>query len=132
MLDNVGYTEQAGEKPLVADPSDARLDVFPGEPDRRATTTTQQRGVKTVQATAYGNTITYTPEDRAAARARRRPDHRVARRRRSATRSASTSASSSTAPITTDHVNLVQPLERRPQPLDHEGASSTFDGGTRS
>ncbi len=67
VLDNVGYTEQAGEKPLVADPNDARLPLFPGQP-ASALTTTQQRGIKSIQATAYGNTISYTPEDRAAAR----------------------------------------------------------------
>src|SRR5262249_55661984 len=30
---NVGYTEQAGESPLAADPTDNRLDVFPGAGD---------------------------------------------------------------------------------------------------
>ena len=95
VLDNVGYTEQAGEKPLVDDPNDARLPVFPGEP-ADALTTTQQRGVKTIQASAYGNTITYTPEDRAARGARRRHLDRVARRGARAMRSVSTSACSST------------------------------------
>jgi arabinofuranan 3-O-arabinosyltransferase len=64
VMDNVGYTEQAGEKPLAVDPSDARLDTFPKAGDD-ASTVTDQQGVKTVQATAYGNPITYTPEDRA-------------------------------------------------------------------
>ena len=41
----------------------------------------QQRGVKTIQATAYGNTITYTPEDRAARALDGDIDDRVARRR---------------------------------------------------
>ena len=55
------------------------------------------------------------------ARARRRPDHRVARRGVRQRDRAVHPPRSSTAPITTDHVNLVQPLERRPQSLDHEG-----------
>jgi arabinofuranan 3-O-arabinosyltransferase len=63
--ENVGYTEQAGEQPLVDDPTDNRLDVFPGA-GSNAATVTQQRGVDSVQATAYGNPVTYTPEDRAA------------------------------------------------------------------
>lgn len=63
--DNLGYTEQAGEKPLVEDLSDARLDVFPGAGDD-AFTVVEHQGVKRVVASAYGNPITYTAEDRAA------------------------------------------------------------------
>jgi arabinofuranan 3-O-arabinosyltransferase len=61
--DNLGYTEQAGEQPLVKDPGDARLDVFPDAGDN-AFTTTEQHGVKTVQASHYGNPVSYTAEDR--------------------------------------------------------------------
>jgi arabinofuranan 3-O-arabinosyltransferase len=108
VLDNVGYTEQAGEKPLVADPNDARLPLFSGEP-RDALTTTQQRGIKSIQATVYGNTISYTPEDRAA----RALDGDVT----TAWRGASLGDARGqyirvqlAAPITTDHLNLVQPI----------------------
>jgi len=62
--DTMGYTEQAGERPLVRDESDARLEVFPGATDAAATVS-EPRGVRRVQATAYGNPVTYTPEDRA-------------------------------------------------------------------
>ncbi len=65
VLENVGYTEQAGEKPLQFDPSDQRLDVFPGADDS-AYTVVRQEGVRSVQATSYGNPITFTPEDRPA------------------------------------------------------------------
>ncbi len=65
MRDNVGYTEQAGEKPLVYDPSDARLPVLPGAGDDTRTVTIHE-GVESVRATAYGNPVAYTPEDRAA------------------------------------------------------------------
>ncbi len=65
VLENMGYTEQAGEKPLAYDPSDQRLDVFPGADDN-AYTVVRQEGVRSVQATSYGNPITYTPEDRPA------------------------------------------------------------------
>ncbi|HEY1739635.1 MAG TPA: alpha-(1-_3)-arabinofuranosyltransferase family protein, partial [Acidimicrobiia bacterium] len=65
VLENLGYTEQAGEKPLEVDTSDQRLQVFPGADDN-AYTTVRQEGVKSVQATSYGNAITYTPEDRPA------------------------------------------------------------------
>lgn len=63
--DNVGYTEQAGEEPLVYDGSDARLPVFPDAGDD-ARTVTVQNGVRSVRATAYGNPVAFTPEDRAA------------------------------------------------------------------
>ena len=59
-----GYTEQAGEKKLVDDLVDARLNVFPGAGDD-AFTVAEQRGVRRVQATQYGNPVSYTPEDRA-------------------------------------------------------------------
>ncbi len=65
VLDNLGYTEQAGETPLTKDVSDNRLDVFPGAGDR-SYTVVEQQGVRSVQATAYGNPISFTPEDRPA------------------------------------------------------------------
>ena len=108
VLDNVGYTEQAGEKPLVDDPNDARLPVFPGE-SADASTVTQQRGIRTIQATAYGNTITYTPEDRAA----RALDGDLTTAWRAAALGKAVGQYlrlQLAAPITTDHVNLVQPL----------------------
>jgi hypothetical protein len=63
----VGFTEQpnGADAPLTTDLGDARLDVFPGEVPS-ALTTTDQVGVKRVVATAYGNTNTYWPEDRPA------------------------------------------------------------------
>jgi len=65
LQNNYGYVEQPGEKPLKADPSDARLPVF-SQPAADAQTTTDQVGVKSVQATRYGNPVTLTPEDRPA------------------------------------------------------------------
>ncbi len=62
--ENEGYTERAGEEPLVDDPGDNRLQVFPDASDD-AFTVTDQRGA-TITATRYGNPITYTPGDRAA------------------------------------------------------------------
>lgn len=62
--DNLGVTEQVGEEALRRDLGDARLDVFP-EQRASAQTVVDQQGVRQVTATAYGNVITYTPEDRA-------------------------------------------------------------------
>jgi hypothetical protein len=108
--DNLGYTEQRGEadKPLEKDNADARLPLFPDQPES-AYTTARPVGVRRVVASEYGNTITYTPEDRAmraidgdpytAWRANAFGDAREQRIRIDLE-----------APITTDHVNLVQPL----------------------
>ncbi|MCB1259263.1 MAG: DUF3367 domain-containing protein, partial [Acidimicrobiales bacterium] len=64
LRETTGYTERAGEVPETYDPSDQRLEVFPGATDD-AFTVTEHHGA-TVTATAYGNPITYTPEDRPA------------------------------------------------------------------
>ncbi|HEY3187662.1 MAG TPA: alpha-(1-_3)-arabinofuranosyltransferase family protein, partial [Solirubrobacteraceae bacterium] len=63
--ENTGYTEGPGLGPLRDDPADARLDVFPHAP-ADAFTIVEQRGVRSVRATHYGNPVSYTPEDRAA------------------------------------------------------------------
>lgn len=126
VYDNVGYTEQAGEKPLQVDQSDARLDVFPNAGDN-AFTVTIQKGVKSVQASAYGNPITYTPEDRA-----------------SQAFDGNTDTSWNVAafdvaignwiqlvtekPVTTDHIRLVQ-KQNGPQDRWITQVRLTFDGG---
>lgn len=62
LRDNAGYTETAGERPLVDDLSDARLDLFPGAGDDARSVTVVTGG--RARATAYGNTVTYTPDVR--------------------------------------------------------------------
>jgi arabinofuranan 3-O-arabinosyltransferase len=107
LSDNYGYTEQANEKPYGDQTGDARLEMFPGQSED-GFTTTEQRGVKTVQASAYGNPLWYTPEDRAAnavdgdvttAWRTQQDNNPIGQRLHIVT----------TGPITTDHVNLVQP-----------------------
>ncbi len=63
--ENTGYVETATETPPVYDPSDQRLPLFPGA-GIDSYTVAQQRGVSLVTASAYGNPISYTPEDRPA------------------------------------------------------------------
>jgi len=63
--DNDGYTERAGEVPLVRDNTDNRLEVFPDAGDDQRTVVEQQGGA-TVAASTYGNGVTYTAGDRAA------------------------------------------------------------------
>lgn len=62
--ENEGFTERAGEVPLVDDPTDNRLELFPDAGDD-AYTVSEQTGGATVSATAYGNPVTYTAGDRA-------------------------------------------------------------------
>ncbi len=125
--DTMGYTEQAGEEPLVYDASDARLPVFPGAGDDTRTVTIQN-GVESVRATAYGNPVAYTPEDRAArafdgdlytawkvgAFANVRNDRIVASLR---------------APITTDRVRLWQ-VQHGPVDRWMTKVTLRFDGGS--
>jgi arabinofuranan 3-O-arabinosyltransferase len=105
--ENVGYTERPGEQPLVKDPSDARLDVFTNAGDD-SFTVTEQRGAK-IQASAYGNNISYTPEDRPA----RAMDSDL----RTAWKAGDFDAVEGERikvtldkPVATDHIDLVQPL----------------------
>ncbi len=71
LRENVGAVERAGEVPLQEDPTDNRLGIF-AELDERADsaaddsrTVAVQRGLFTIQASAYGNPVTYTNDDRA-------------------------------------------------------------------
>jgi hypothetical protein len=127
VLDNVGFTEQPGaaDQPLTTDLGDARLDVFPGE-QAGALTTTDDIGVQNVRATSYGNTITYTPEDRPAMAFDGDPT--------TAWRAAAFGNAigqrivvTLDAPITTDHVNLLQPTNRGRQRYI-TNIAMTFDG----
>ncbi len=123
----VGFTEQAGaaDQPLTTDPTDARLDVFPDE-QASALTTTDQVGVQRVVATAYGNTNTYWPEDR--------PDGALDGETGTAWRTQGFGDARGQrieidlkTSITTDHVNLVQPLGGSPNRFI-TNAQVSFDG----
>ena len=63
LRDDYGYTEQAGEQPLLADPSDQRLEVFPGTTDA-AKTVSILNGVKSVRATRSGTAFGFAPKER--------------------------------------------------------------------
>jgi len=114
LRENTGYTEQAGEVPSSFDPTDQRLDVFPGAGDD-SYTVTEQRGRPgatvgaTAKATGYGNPITYTPDDR--------PANALDGDPLTAWRVGAISTVTNEKifielgePVTTDHVNLLQPI----------------------
>lgn len=68
LRENSGYTEMVGELALRYDPTDQRLDVFPGTDDStRTVTVVRPRNGSigaTARATAWGNPVTLTPDDR--------------------------------------------------------------------
>ena len=62
-----GYTERAGEEPLSFDPTDNRLPLFEHALTMAGDdihTVSEQRGPVVAEATAYGNPVTYTLDDR--------------------------------------------------------------------
>ncbi|TMM10612.1 MAG: DUF3367 domain-containing protein [Actinobacteria bacterium] len=60
---STGYTERVGESPPEPDPNDNPLPLFPGATDN-SRTVTQQDGIASVQASGYGNPVSYTPANR--------------------------------------------------------------------
>jgi hypothetical protein len=61
---NYGETETPSQNPAKTDPSDSPIDLFPGAPaDSKGVAS--YVGALDVTASSYGNTVSYTPEDRA-------------------------------------------------------------------
>jgi hypothetical protein len=125
--DNFGYTETVGEKPLVPDQRDARLPLFDASAGDTNETVAEQLGVKAVQASNYGNPITYVPEDR--------PDQAMDGNLRTTWTVASFDNPvgeylriALAHPLRTDQVNLVQPLYG-PRNRWITRATLRFDGG---
>jgi len=61
---NAGLTETPGENPAKSDPSDSPIDLFPGAP-LSTKTTASYVGADNVTASSYGQSVSFTPEDRA-------------------------------------------------------------------
>jgi hypothetical protein len=125
---NTGYTEQAGEVTPEPDPNDNPLPLFPGTNDS-SRTVTQQGGVASVQASSYGNPVSYTPANRPdlamdgdlstawEVQAFSKVDHQGQYLRINMTH-----------PVTTDHINLVQP-QNGPRDRFITGVTLRFDHG---
>ncbi len=63
LRDNLGQVDQPGVPALTSDPSDYVLPLFPGS-STAGNTVAEVSGVSSVQASVYGDTLTYTPENR--------------------------------------------------------------------
>ena len=65
LRDNNGEVQQPGVKQLTSNPSDYSLPVFPGE-STSDQTVAELSGLKSVTATDYGDSLSFTPENRPA------------------------------------------------------------------
>jgi arabinofuranan 3-O-arabinosyltransferase len=120
-----GATERADESPLVVDPSDAQLDVFPAA-GTAAQTVVDEPGAQ-VSTTRYGNRITYWQEERGS----RAFDGDPTTAWEFGTHAAVVGDRlrlDLDQPISTDHVNLVQRLTGK-NPRTITKVTLTFDGG---
>jgi len=61
---NYGATETPSQNPAAHDPSDSPIDLFPGAP-LASRTVASYVGAAAVTASSYGNSVSYTPENRA-------------------------------------------------------------------
>ena len=62
--ENNGATETAGSVPLIDDPKDTRLEMFPGQTTNDQTVAWFGEDVADVRATSYGNIVAYSSEAR--------------------------------------------------------------------
>src|SRR5690606_14539446 len=102
-----GYTEPAEDGTLRDDPTDNRLPVFP-EAGSEAMTVAEQRGDVRARATSYGNPITFTSEERPGLAVDGDPETAWRTGAFSDARGERIELELS-APVTTDHLTLVQP-----------------------
>jgi arabinofuranan 3-O-arabinosyltransferase len=126
--DDYGYVESAGETPLAINPSEVAMPVFPGA-GSATQTVAEISQVASVRATAYGNPVANTPENR--------PFQAIDGNRDTAwTEGAFSPATDEslqiklTHPVTTDHITLLQPQTGEPNRRVTR-ATLTFDGHRR-
>jgi arabinofuranan 3-O-arabinosyltransferase len=125
VVDNYGYVEQADETPLVDNPAEASLPVFP-DAGSGTQTVAVVTGVASVRATAYSNPITNTAENQPLNAVDGDPDTAW-------TEGAFSPATGQSIqvdlvhPVTTDHITLLQP-QTGPRNRTVTDVTLTFDG----
>ncbi len=124
VLDDYGYVQQANQTPLVADPSQVSVPIFPGA-GSDTQTVAEISGVASVRATAYGNPITDIPEEQPLAAVDGNPETSWTEGVFGPGTNQSIEVKL-THPVTTDHLTLLQPQGTR----SITDVNLTFDGGT--
>jgi hypothetical protein len=127
VVDNYGYVEQANESPLVFDPAEASLPVFP-EAGSGTQTVAAVDGVASVRATAYSNPITNTAENQPLNAVDGNPDTAWTE----GAFSPGTDESLQVRlvhPVTADHITLLQP-QTGPRNRTVTDITLRFDGGS--
>jgi arabinofuranan 3-O-arabinosyltransferase len=119
-----GYTEVAGEKPLVPDSHDERIEAFPGATDA-SRTVDDMTGVKSVQASGYGTAFGLAPAGRPAAAFDGNPKTQW---QIASGPNGQFLVVTLTRPVTTDQINLAQ-LAAPASSSFINGVSLRFDGG---
>jgi hypothetical protein len=105
---NAGATETPQENPAKTDLSDSPIELFPGAPITSKTTASYV-GAVSVTASSYGNSVSYTPEDRAYAAIDDNFDTAWITGTFVPDPAGQWWQSTFANPVTTDHITLVQP-----------------------
>jgi len=127
VVDNYGYVEQANESPLVFDPAEASLPVFPGAGSATQTVAVVD-GVASVRATSYSNPITNTAENQPLNAVDGNPDTAWTEGAFSPGTDESLQVKL-VHPVTADHLTLLQP-QTGPRNRTVTDVTLTFDGGS--
>ena len=126
---NAGATETPGENVAKTDPSDSPVELFPGAP-LSTKTTASYVGAVNVTASSYGNSVSFTPEDRAYSAI----DHNFDTAWITGTFVPDPAGQwwqvqfAQDHPVTTNHITLVQP-QKGDRARWVSKVTATFDGG---
>ena len=127
LRDNIGQVDQPGAPSLAVDPSVYDLPVFPGQ-TAADQTVAQLGGLASVQATAYGDSLSFTPENRPVFAFDGDPStawtfgaHQSA--------AGTTIVADLASPVTADHVTLIQVRPSGAVKRSITGVTLRFDGG---
>ena len=127
VVDNYGYVEQTNETPLMFNPAEASLPVFPGAGSDTQTVAVVT-GVASVRATAYSNPITNTAENQPLNAVDGNPDTAWTEGAFSPGTDESIQVKL-VHPVTADHLTLLQP-QTGPRNRTVTDVTLTFDGGS--
>ena len=123
---NAGYTETPDENPAKSDLSDSPVELFPGT-SITSKSYASYVGAVNVTASSYGNSVSYTPEDRASSAIDDNFDTAWITGTFVPDPAGQWWQANFATPVTTDHITLVQP-QRGDRSRWVSGVTLTFDG----